>query len=77
LKRAWLRYKKLLINLDNVTHIEKLKGRYLAVHFKETQQPLLIPFEDDRAAESWFEAILLLFKGSGFTLIDASNLNLN
>ena len=76
MRRAWLRYKGLLINLDNVTHVERLKGKNVVFHFKETQQPLFIPFENDKTAENWFRAILLLFKSSGSTVIDASNLNL-
>jgi len=66
----WVKYKDILIFLQNITHIER-RGRTVIFHYLNAK-PLLLPFENQEQAKKWFEGFFLMAK-SGNIPIDTSD----
>ena len=73
---AWLTFKGVLINLDNVKHFEVAENsRYVAVHYVNDRNPLLLPFNSPEEAQKWLKAVELLFKAVIKTSIVDANVD--
>ncbi|ADU96013.1 hypothetical protein Theam_0039 [Thermovibrio ammonificans HB-1] len=71
----WLELNGVLINLDNVKHIER-SGRLVVFHYRGDNTPLTVSFESEAVAQGWLEAFALLNKGQK-NLISVKALDLN
>ncbi|WP_163327609.1 hypothetical protein GFV12_05270 [Desulfurobacterium thermolithotrophum] len=57
----WLKHKEQIVNLENVTFIER-EGKLVVFHFLGNSEPLVISFNNEEEACTWFEGFLLTSK---------------